>query len=117
MAACAYCGTTMNRRSKRPNSATSDHIVPKSKMWIHEGFAFSLRWRNLNLVRVCALCNSRKSDMWPTDFLIVMPDYGVKFLISRLLALGCPQDTIDAAMLARTLATEAAKAYVGAIAA
>lgn len=106
---CAYCGVEFSRKNNRPTSASVDHIVPRSKLDAHnEGEA----WHRLNRIRVCRDCNSRKGDMYPLDYLVMVPDYGVRTLAMRLVELGCDVASINAALKARRLAIKAVTTYV-----
>jgi 5-methylcytosine-specific restriction endonuclease McrA len=51
---CAYCHKDMTLSLGRDNTATKDHVIPKSKFRISDEF---------NLVAACNKCNSLKSDM------------------------------------------------------
>ena len=57
---CAYCHKEMTLRLGRDNTATKDHIIPKSKFRISDEF---------NLVAACNQCNSLKSDKPLADFM------------------------------------------------
>ena len=50
---CAYCWSGMTLDLKQPNTATLDHIVPKSKGGLSNVY---------NLIAVCYTCNQEKSD-------------------------------------------------------
>ena len=54
---CAYCKTPMDIHTcNKPDSATLDHILPKSKYK-------SLSRDDFNLVCACNSCNQKKADM------------------------------------------------------
>ncbi len=57
---CAYCQTNMTLTLGRPNTATKEHVIPKSKFKISDTF---------NLVAACSTCNSLKSDMPLSKFI------------------------------------------------
>jgi len=79
---------------------TTDHIVPQSKLTIDH--PISQKWHNWNCVQVCFKCNGLKADMWPLDWLEIMPvRIGAQRLALRLAKLGCPQDEIDEVMKRR----------------
>lgn len=86
-------------RRQHPRAETVEHIVPQSK--IREAGHGGTSWRALNKVRACFNCNNRKGDMWPLDWLVIVPDAGVIRLSRRLVELGCPQADINAAMAKR----------------
>lgn len=97
---CAYCGTPMRKRGERnskgqifPNSVTTDHVIPRAKF---EAGNYDFP-AHLETANVCQCCNGMKGDMWPLDWLRVMPAYGVMAFCSRLLAMGCePADVSQA---------------------
>jgi len=60
---CAYCHDEMTLRLGQPNTATKDHIIPKSKFRISDTF---------NLVAACNQCNSLKSDMPLATFMAII---------------------------------------------
>lgn len=99
---CAYCGTPMrqsgarnNRRQNYPTSQTLDHVVPRCRFnSAVYGFAVG---DPINRAYVCFACNNRKGDMWPLDWLRVMPAFGVLKFKLRLERMGCPAaDTAQA---------------------
>lgn len=101
-------GTRFRSGRTKPEAETVDHIVPKSKIWAHG--SPDARWQRLNEIMVCCGCNGDKADMYPLDWLVVMPDFGVQAFADRLRRLGCPAEDIAAALEARRLATEAGRA-------
>lgn len=50
---CAYCGQRMTLKLDMPNSATIDHIIPRSK---------GGRSNKFNEIAACATCNRIKGD-------------------------------------------------------
>lgn len=60
---CAYCHKTMTLSLGRHNTATKDHIIPKSKFRISDEF---------NLVAACNQCNTMKSDMPLASFMAII---------------------------------------------
>lgn len=110
---CFYCGVPMTPKNWRPynqqhrQARTTDHIVPQSKIGSQHARGHEFKWQLLNTVQVCFTCNNRKADMWPLDWLEVMPEYGVKKLAERLLRLGCEPEAIDLALAARDSRSEA----------
>lgn len=106
---CCYCGCEMvvsrapTFRAPPRNRVSVDHIVPQSKIAsAHPGA--DAEWKRLNRIKVCVACNGEKGDMWPLDWLAIMPAYGVEFLSKRLAELGCPPADIAAARQLRAAA-------------
>lgn len=60
---CAYCHDDMTLGLGRSNTATKDHIIPKSKFRISDEF---------NLVAACNQCNSLKSDIPLATFMAII---------------------------------------------
>ena len=60
---CAYCFSEMTMELNRDNTATRDHIRPKSRGGPSSDF---------NLISSCRRCNSLKGDMPLLKFLQVM---------------------------------------------
>lgn len=95
---CFYCGVWMTEKGadyrgvRRFNERTTDHVVPQAK---RDERAYDLAWASNNCVQACFKCNGDKADMWPLDWLEIMPDFGVGNLIGRLRLLGCEQELID----------------------
>ncbi len=102
---CFYCDVRMTRRRARGDdgrplktNCSTDHVVPKSKWnamlydWI------GANQQNLNCVQACLGCNEAKADMWPLDWIVIMPQVGVDRLAKRLERLGCPRADVDAAI-------------------
>lgn len=101
VALCFYCGVTMATRKKRthsgrvkPNACTTDHVVPQSRLIGGDYPTGDQRWLALNKVDCCRACNNRKGSMWPLDWMLVMPDYGVQALHDRLILLECERSQI-----------------------
>ncbi|WP_188052254.1 HNH endonuclease [Aureimonas fodinaquatilis] len=59
---CFYCDCEMakSQKKRKPNTATFDHIVPKSAGGKHEAG---------NILLACYECNSAKADMPASEFL------------------------------------------------
>lgn len=102
-------GSRSRARKQLVDAETVDHIVPQSKIWAHGNP--DAKWQALNRIAVCSGCNGDKGDMYPLDWLIVMPAHGVETFCARLRRLGCSEDAIEAALRARELAAEAGKAF------
>jgi len=60
---CAYCKEDMTLELGWSNTATRDHIIPKSKFKISDKF---------NLVAACNRCNMIKSDRPLAEFIGLM---------------------------------------------
>lgn len=60
---CAYCHKDMTLKLGWDDTATKDHIIPKSKFSISDEF---------NLVAACNKCNSLKSDMPLASFMAIV---------------------------------------------
>lgn len=56
---CYICGCGMSRVTGKPNSATLDHIIPKSAM---RKMGIELIPNNKKLA--CKRCNEKKGDSW-----------------------------------------------------
>lgn len=104
MIRCAYCGTPMrpsgsrnNHKQVHPTSRTIDHVIPRAK-FIAEDYDFPPA---LNTMEVCQFCNCAKGDMWPLDWLRVMPAYGLRGFQRRLLAMGCEASAVALAVSER----------------
>lgn len=106
---CFYCNVPMTRKRARGSNgrplktnATTDHIVPQSK-WNAELYDWiGGNSQNLNCVRVCLDCNGKKANMWPLEWIVIMPQSGVGNLAKRLRRLGCDRGEIDLAISKRS---------------
>lgn len=104
---CFYCGVALlprgtagqRYRTVHPRSESDDHVVPASRLL--EAGHTGVGWRRRNIVKACVGCNGRKGNMWPLDWLVIMPDDGVIRLQRKLRELGCSQADISEAMAAR----------------
>lgn len=100
---CFYCDIEMASRKVREYdnadryARTTDHIVPRSK-WDASRYDCSPQ---LNFVQVCRRCNNVKADMWPLDWLAIMPQPGVRRFADRLLRMGCDPESISTALARR----------------
>lgn len=83
------------------NMRTIDHIVPQCRL-SDQLYPTDTKWRGMNKVNCCFRCNNDKGDMWPLDWLEVMPRQGVEAFAKRLALLGCEQADIDVRLKART---------------
>ena len=110
---CFYCDRqfrrigTIDRDTGRrvtpthPHKHTRDHVIPKARLSAKLHPLHDAEWRLLDIVPACFACNNRKGDMWPLDWLVIMPEAGVQRLHDRLLALGCPREEIIEALAYR----------------
>lgn len=108
--ACFYCDVYLSHRSKRTrsgqmkaNAGTIDHIVPQSRLIGGDYPIWDPRWIARNKVDACFSCNNRKGQLWPLQWLIVMPAPGVQRLHDRLLELGCERAEIVEAIALRAV--------------
>lgn len=85
---------------QHPQSKTKDHLVPQSRLLTGD-YPRELQWRLLNSVHCCFSCNNRKGDMWPLEWLQVMPAAGLHRTVARLRELGCPAEDIEQAIFDR----------------
>jgi len=60
---CAYCHEPMTLSLNCKNTATRDHVIPKSKLKISDIF---------NMVAACSTCNSLKADLPLTVFMGIL---------------------------------------------
>lgn len=109
---CFYCGVRLKRRgaarfsggrtTQHPDSRTTDHVVPASRAEKAGHPVDDPFWNVKNHVGACFACNNRKGDMWPLDWLQIVPDPdGAERLARLLVELGCPQYEVDAVMKLR----------------
>ena len=102
---CFYCDIKLTSRKVRSyadpgrDARTTDHIIPKSK-WDASRYDCDPQ---LNFVQVCRRCNNVKADMWPLDWLAIMPQPGVRRFADRLLRMGCDPESISTALARRAL--------------
>ena len=59
---CYLCSGPMTLKTGRNNTATFDHVIPKSRAEWWMGQAFN------NKRAACASCNTKKGDTMPWDF-------------------------------------------------
>lgn len=60
---CSYCGVNMTLSLGQPNTATRDHVVPRSAGGPTEAW---------NIVAACSCCNSRKGDKPLVEWLCII---------------------------------------------
>lgn len=84
---CFYCDVPLRRSGGR--ASTVDHVFPKAS-------GLSISAHRLNRVPCCALCNTRKSDMLPREWLDTVRHPGARpRFLARLTQLETIMETFD----------------------